>query len=241
MSVVCGTIITLLLAIVGPWWERRYGSKGPLTYVLWVVDRPGNDEPLRVMVDRRWFSEHWMQECDWTLYHNVMVEMKQVMAIPHRPYWFIEDIYTPHESTDLLYVITHASGWPLRALIYVDWSGFTQPPHTSSKIQYTTGQLHGYETNWRIPWLGAITEVIPLRPIWPGLLLNIAFWSTIIVAPTMWFRTRRRNARRRRALCVECLYDLRASESGRCPECGTLQVRSRGELEPQAARNASLN
>jgi hypothetical protein len=35
-------------------------------------------------------------------------------------------------------------------------------------------------------------------------------------------RVRRRLARAKRGQCLECGYDLRGNESGKCPECGTV-------------------
>ncbi|MEX2212547.1 MAG: hypothetical protein WD768_00370 [Phycisphaeraceae bacterium] len=59
-----------------------------------------------------------------------------------------------------------------------------------------------------------------------GWLITIHFgWLIPIfsILPTYWLFTRHREPRRRAALglCVACGYDLRGSESGACPECGS--------------------
>jgi hypothetical protein len=52
------------------------------------------------------------------------------------------------------------------------------------------------------------------------------FWAGLFaVPPTSWLRLRRRAAgRRRRGLCPDCGYDLRATPD-RCPECGAVPAK----------------
>jgi len=62
--------------------------------------------------------------------------------------------------------------------------------------------------------------VLPILPIWPGFLINTAFYAAIT-----WLLIRgpfapRRLIRRRRGLCVKCGYQLGHAEHGACPECG---------------------
>ncbi len=61
---------------------------------------------------------------------------------------------------------------------------------------------------------------LPLRPIWPGLVVN-----TVIYAAFLWALSRlpfavQRYVRVRRGLCLACGYDLRHGEHEACPECG---------------------
>lgn len=61
--------------------------------------------------------------------------------------------------------------------------------------------------------------VIPLRPYWPGLLADSAFFALAWrLAVAMFIRARNRS-RTRRGLCVKCKYDLKDLPT--CPECGT--------------------
>lgn len=63
--------------------------------------------------------------------------------------------------------------------------------------------------------------VLPLRPIWSGLVLNsvafAGFWWAALAGPS----AARRNLRRRRGRCLACGYDLRdIPREQPCPECG---------------------
>jgi hypothetical protein len=71
-------------------------------------------------------------------------------------------------------------------------------------------------------WVG---ELIPILPIWTGLLLNAVFWACAIQyvfpairrAGTRWIA----RARMRRKTCPKCGYDRRGlGEDSPCPECG---------------------
>lgn len=70
-------------------------------------------------------------------------------------------------------------------------------------------------------WRNEIT--LPLRPLWPGLLLNTTFYATLLAL--LWFTPRaiNRTLRRRRGRCAKCNYNLRGRTltSTHCPECGT--------------------
>ena len=61
---------------------------------------------------------------------------------------------------------------------------------------------------------------LPIVPVWPGFVLNVA-----IFGGGMWLIVRGRSTLRnilrfRRGQCLGCGYDLRGSEHEVCPECG---------------------
>jgi hypothetical protein len=66
---------------------------------------------------------------------------------------------------------------------------------------------------------------LPLRPIWPGLLANSAFYAAgfFIIARTT--RTARRLRRMSRGHCPRCAYDRESLYTTPCPECGWLPHR----------------
>jgi hypothetical protein len=57
--------------------------------------------------------------------------------------------------------------------------------------------------------------------IFPWWLVIVMFCAAPVWAAARWLVRFPSELRRRRGLCVKCGYDLRATESGKCPECGT--------------------
>jgi len=126
-------------------------------------------------------------------------------------------------------LIEDARGWPMltmRSRFRIDAagnivvsSGFDGVQLRSVALPTTWfgGALAGDldDKNWAEPY------VLPLRPIWPGLVLN-----TLLYALVLWLLYRgsfvlRRHIRRKRGRCPKCGYDLRGQLPGAgCPECG---------------------
>jgi hypothetical protein len=86
---------------------------------------------------------------------------------------------------------------------------------------------------------------MPLRPIWRGLLVNVAVYSTawwlLWLAVTAPRRFIRQVSRFRSGCCIECGYDLGYDFMAGCPECGWRRERAlergsvRGVVETRAA------
>jgi hypothetical protein len=70
----------------------------------------------------------------------------------------------------------------------------------------------------------AAVRVLPLRPIWLGLSVDLALfagaWFLILSAPGAWVRWRRPGKGR----CARCGYDLAGNATGACPECGLVRA-----------------
>jgi hypothetical protein len=89
---------------------------------------------------------------------------------------------------------------------------------------------------WALPFgranVGMGFGILPLQPLFPGVLINTAFYGGILWL--LWLTISRgagmlrRGSRRRRGLCARCGYDLRGSAGGGsgapCPECGGLSA-----------------
>lgn len=93
------------------------------------------------------------------------------------------------------------SGFPFRAA--VGWWSFPGPSDNLIRRTY------GHTRAW----------AIPLRPIWPGLLGNVAFYTALVLVPSAGVRFFRMRRRRARGRCVACNYELGEGISV-CPECG---------------------
>jgi hypothetical protein len=86
---------------------------------------------------------------------------------------------------------------------------------TIGKYDVTMSGPHGHEpakqtTVTRLDWV--------MVPYW---FLACLFGALPLWHAGRWVVRSPAARRRRRGLCARCGYDLRASESGRCPECGT--------------------
>jgi len=131
--------------------------------------------------------------------------------------------YPGEKSTFTNYVIVeHSAGLPLRTVTsYVVISDcFNSFPR--KRIQ-TTQLIHSaWEVDRKrfVPWETSRNRSLPFRPIWPGFAINTVFYAAILFALCFGFVQGRRIIRLRRGRCPKCAYDLRGSESGKCPECG---------------------
>lgn len=78
----------------------------------------------------------------------------------------------------------------------------------------------------------SITRLLPLRPIWPGVVYDSAAWSAawlVITVILLVPGVQRRRLRLRRNRCTMCGYDLRGREAAICSECGAARG-ARGPL-----------
>ena len=67
------------------------------------------------------------------------------------------------------------------------------------------------------PFIGRFdrhVRVLPLRPFWPGFVVNTIFYAALLWLPFAL----RRFVRLRRGLCPKCAYPI--GESSVCTECG---------------------
>lgn len=75
-------------------------------------------------------------------------------------------------------------------------------------------------------WVGGEEYIIPLRPIWWGVTINLTLAIVLVVAVITARRALMMMLRRRKGRCPNCGYDLRSGASGMCPECGRQNVRA---------------
>lgn len=107
----------------------------------------------------------------------------------------------------------HDAGWPSRAVRYdVSFDDTRSSFVASDGIALTDLSFVARDRPFR---------ALPLRPIWPGLLINTLFYA--LIAGCLWpvpFGLRR-VLRRRRNLCIRCGYARAGiAPDAACPECG---------------------
>ena len=119
--------------------------------------------------------------------------------------------------------VVERSGWPLRSLVSVRF----RPPEPfrlwPDRVGWNfqsinAGLLHygGGTKDVKLRWL-------PLRPLWIGFSVNTTLfaglWALLLFGPSVAWRLMLRR-RTTKGWCVGCGYDLAASKSPKCPECG---------------------
>jgi hypothetical protein len=83
-------------------------------------------------------------------------------------------------------------------------------------------------------------RVLPLRPIWSGLLANTLCWALAWILAWRLTSTAIGRLRRKKGHCPRCAYDLTGARE-RCPECGwQLTPAVRAELGPTQPTEASI-
>lgn len=117
------------------------------------------------------------------------------------------------------WMMTVEVGWPMRAL------SFEAAPERAIRPDETTEpplvirqgiELSNNDLNFR---------ALPYGPLWPGLIINTAFfaaaWFALVLSATT-LRRAFRNHRIRRNRCPKCGYSREGLTAPTCPECGTL-------------------
>jgi hypothetical protein len=169
--------------------------------------------------DLEWASL-WAWDRHWP---GVVIEARNYRA----------DIHSPTAGRPLNGGITTLrAGWPVLSL--TDVSGFLYRDGDVAKRRFSGIQLgddtfvsRWLPTNW--------PPSLPLRPLWPGFLINTLFYAAIVFGLFFAPGLTKRAIRRKRGRCVNCGYDLRGHISSgsphpgplregegtvRCPECG---------------------
>jgi hypothetical protein len=131
------------------------------------------------------------------------------------------------------------SGNPIGGNAFEDRRGWPMPALASEYRWNSSGQW-GIHSAARTPFdafamkpltFPTLERLLPLRPVWPGFVVDALLVSAmagipLVIAP--WIR-RRRRARTNR--CLACGYRLGDSET--CPECGTHDHRPRRTVPDQ--------
>ena len=110
----------------------------------------------------------------------------------------------------------HIVGWPMKSMSY--WFG--EKTHNRDERIVFNGLEVGFER--RPLFLPDLTydRVLPLRPIFPGFIINTLFYAAIWFVLIFGWRAHLRQVRKWQGYCPVCKYDLQNTLTAGCPECG---------------------
>ncbi len=80
--------------------------------------------------------------------------------------------------------------------------------------------INGVEIASSTATVDSTPRVIPLEIYWPGALANTGVYGSVCLLFWLLIATARTAERKRCGRCPACNYDLRATTTGACPECG---------------------
>ncbi len=179
----------------------------------WVAAAPG-ESPAFDALD--WSERRWVATTTQALLEP-MTPAQWERAAQAPPAWSrTTQLDSPEVCEDLKSLFVHgsiwevASGWPMHSATYL-----------ASPLSGERGFVvhEGTEMSNTISDSG-MTRVIPLRIYWPGAIINTLTYAAALFVPFTLVPITRRHLRRRAGRCVNCNYDLRATTTGTCPECG---------------------
>lgn len=104
-------------------------------------------------------------------------------------------------------------GWPCRALV-ADAAKFSYFRRGGQIMEVPQQGPWQPSNGFEVPWTDV---VLPTRPLWSGLFIDVGVIAAIAYALLFAPRDVRRALRRRRGLCVKCAYPVGGET---CPECG---------------------
>jgi len=201
--------------------QSQWDYEGP-----WMEDPPIHPE-LKAFSKRYHYSNYWFQEC--CLSKAVMDDLDPSEFAELR-----KDLgYDENSNAYWMIRIDDRCGWPFRSFRTVTRLAplAKAPPHYDQEIKWGIPKTNPKEV-WNLyppPGGGYLLigrwnewKVIPLRPIWTGVVLNALFWGAMLAGIRHGFRFSRRAIRRHRGLCPQCAYIIDEAGSGYCPECGTM-------------------
>ena len=117
-------------------------------------------------------------------------------------------LFGPSPSETTVTAIRLSFGWPARSLAGDAWAKINPKPLV---VQWESAAMLVDAGN---------SFMIPLRPIWPGFVINTILYAVILWGLYSAVVTLRRVRRKEPGLCSVCRYDLRHADHAVCPECG---------------------
>lgn len=125
------------------------------------------------------------------------------------PVWSVDFVERSAGLDDQECDVISAAGWPSRAFLSVY--------RMRAGSEDAANAVHGlviFALQTPAGWYHAL----PLKPFWPGLVLNWVAYALLVGGATHGYRHLKGTWRHRRGRCRACGYNLRDLQ--RCPECG---------------------
>lgn len=225
-----GVLLTFFSSVPGPWIEEYLAwDANPPSQQRWFFD-PNSQRYIDAEVRRRWTSEWWMF-CEREPGAAVTAAGKPALVQAEFKTALVEAgddarrlnirIGVAVENSEEVRLVpaerrdfATATGWPMRTALYREW--YLLLGRSNLHL------VHGFRIPGTATWSNRLRLVVPLRPLWVGLIFDVVFWSLAYIAAIQFSAYLRRRWRRGRGLCEHCGYDLRGTERDRCSECGGL-------------------
>lgn len=212
-SLGAGLVVTLFLAwplpcfllykgLISHHYSSRAGCNTPIGTASFKRSRLALSDAVQVVVQRPEYS--WLPfATDQSI-----------------PYWAALPV---RAEPNLYYIDTGASGWPMRCFASECWQYRGPPPGASPAAVAGGTWTEVLKHNKLLATTPNGRVFLPLRPIWPGLIVNIALYSAAFWLLLAMAASARRRRRCRRGLCAACGYDRAGTvREAPCPECGVV-------------------
>jgi hypothetical protein len=224
LCLLAGAVVALLTAWVPVLWP----AERPLRAVGFKYRREGSALALRfrALGVERTVLTHWSDEPD----HLPRVTSPSPREPFEAGYW--GDIGVNENE---VVVAEEARGWPLLALscsftIGRNTDGYSFSEFGRSTASYDISrnapsipEVRGglVVCEWNYPSVQATWRVLPLRPLWPGSLVNTLLGAGVLLGLAETFAFARWGRRRLKSRCPSCGYDrCGLAKDAACPECG---------------------
>ncbi|MFT3685460.1 MAG: hypothetical protein QM783_11115 [Phycisphaerales bacterium] len=223
-----GLATTVAIAWLGAAFEKAYGAKAIDETLTFPTHTSNSYLQKGVFITRN--IVHWEYEVELVPMNPAWINTQTNAADAKSPYW--SQAWLPsrpsrppgtwgnwkHEAR----LTEIGAGWPFRALC-AETDEPVQDPTTRLAVYSFRGGLtlptHVIKDGATI----FLPRCLPLRPIWPGLVADVAIfsllWGLVVVPMALVIRSRMRRGR-----CLSCGYDLQGLAADvKCPECGAVR------------------
>jgi hypothetical protein len=199
-----GAGLSLLFAWGAAAKEAWLGRKGPHGTLMTLASvPPGGDEDFCVARVRRvgyeWWGDMWMRPSAADAAKFERIEWPAFLDSPRSESSVRRSGYA-------------CFGWPMKCMSWTELNSAR-----GMMAMWNPEEVQGMV---EVSVTDALTVKLPVRPMWTGMVVNVAVLGASV--GVMWWGVglARRWVRRRRGRCLRCGYVLGGVSGGLCPECG---------------------